>query len=130
MTSRVTGSIALPIPEFQDPRVITTGTGSGPIGNGKPIAQFDLRDGIRGFSTQTVEGVAYYLGKDIGIRHTWTDSTAVNGQQYYYAICAYDFGSDSLEFYPSENAISVSNTPRGGVVLPHQRRCASARNRR
>ncbi len=75
-------------------------------------------DGKRGFSTQTVEGVAYYLGKDTGIRHTWTDSTATNGQQYYYAVCAYDFGSDSLDFYPSENAISVSQTPRGGVMLP------------
>jgi hypothetical protein len=105
-------------PEFQDPRIIITGTGNTPIGNGKPIAQFDLRDGKRGFSAQSVEGISYYLGKDIGIRHTWTDSTVTNGQQYYYAVCAYDFGSDSLEFYPSENAITVSHTPRGGVVMP------------
>jgi hypothetical protein len=38
-------------------------------------------------------------------------------------VTAYDFGSpagvpDSLRFYPSENAISVSQTPRGGVILP------------
>ena len=33
-------------PEFRDPQVITTGTGTDPIGNGKPIAQFDLVDGI------------------------------------------------------------------------------------
>jgi len=105
-------------PEFQDPRVISTGTGSGPIGNGKPIAQFDLVDGKRGFSDQTVEGVSYYLGKETGIRHTWTDSTVVNGQQYYYAVCSYDYGSDSLGFYPSESAIAVSHTPRGGAVMP------------
>ena len=51
-------------PDFRDPQVITTGTGTGPIGNGKPIAQFDLIDGRSGFSDQTVEGVAYYLGND------------------------------------------------------------------
>lgn len=34
-------------PEFRDPKVITTGRGTGPFGNGKPIAQFDLKNGIR-----------------------------------------------------------------------------------
>ena len=33
-------------PEFRDPRIIQTARGTGPIGNGKPIAQFDLKDGI------------------------------------------------------------------------------------
>ncbi len=105
-------------PEFRDPQVITTGTGSGPIGNGRPIAQFDLPDGISGFSEDTVEGVAYFLGTESGIQHTWTDYSAVNGQLYYYAVTAYDFGSERLNFYPSENAITVSRTPRGGTVLP------------
>jgi hypothetical protein len=105
-------------PEFRDPRVITNGTGTGPIGNGKPSAQFDLVDGKKGYSTQTVEGVAYYLGTDTGISHTWTDSSAVNGQEYFYAVTAYDYGSDSLNFYPSENSIPVSRTPRGEINLP------------
>ena len=105
-------------PEFRDPQVITTGTGSGPIGNGRPIAQFDLIDQRNGYSAQTVEGVSYYLGDDVGITHTFTDSTAVNGQLYYYAVTAYDYGSDAFNFYPSENAIAVSRTPRGGTVLP------------
>ena len=105
-------------PEFQDPQVITTGTGSGPIGNGRPIAQFDLVDQRTGYSTRTVEGVAYYLGDDLGLTHTYTDTNAVNGQLYYYAVTAYDYGSDSFNFYPSENAIAVSRTPRGGTVLP------------
>jgi len=65
-----------------------------------------------------VEGVAYYLGDDAGITHTWTDSSVTNGQLYHYAITSYDHGSDSLEFYPSENAITISRTPRGGVILP------------
>jgi hypothetical protein len=109
-------------PQFRDPQVITTGNGTGPIGNGKPIAQFDLVDGKRGFTKKTVLGVAYFLGNDTGLTHTWTDSTVTNGQDYYYAVCAYDFGFDSpldsLAFYPSENAITVSQTPRGGLILP------------
>ncbi|GJM43777.1 MAG: hypothetical protein DHS20C21_06190 [Gemmatimonadota bacterium] len=105
-------------PEFRDPQVITTGTGSGPIGNGRPRAQFDLVNGRSGFSTQSVEGVSYFLGTDSGITHTWTDHGATNGQLYYYAVTAYDHGSDRLDFYPSENSITVSRTARGGTVLP------------
>ncbi|MBU0741713.1 hypothetical protein KKG45_01240 [bacterium] len=105
-------------PDFVDPQVITTGTGTGPLGNGRPIAQFDLDNDRSGFSTQTVDGVAYYLGTNSGITHTWTDYSVTNGQQYYYAITAYDYGSDSFDFYPSENAIAPSRTPRGGLVLP------------
>ncbi len=109
-------------PEFLDPQVITNGNGTGPIGNGKPIAQFDLVDGKRGFSKRTVQGVAYWLGDDTGVQHTFIDTTVTNGQVYYYAVTAYDFGyepgTDSAGFYPSENAIAVSRTPRGGLILP------------
>ncbi len=105
-------------PEFRDPRVITTGRGTGPLGNGRPVAQFDLKNHKRGFSPQVVEGVAYYLGENSGLTHTWIDTTVTNGQLYYFAITAYDHGSDSLDFYPSENAIAVSRTPRGGTILP------------
>jgi hypothetical protein len=109
-------------PDFLDPKVILNGKGTGPIGNGKPIAQFDLVDGRRGYSKKTIDGVAYWLGDDTGITHTWTDTTVTNGQQYYYAVCAYDYGRsspiDSLAIYPSENSIPVSRTPRGGLILP------------
>ncbi|MCB0283816.1 MAG: hypothetical protein KDF60_14620 [Calditrichaeota bacterium] len=105
-------------PEFRDPKVISNGRGTGPFGNGRPIAQFDLIDGIRDYSPFTVEGIAYYYGNESGIVHTWTDSTVTNGQLYYYAVCAYDFGSDSLGFYPSENPITVSRSARAGTVLP------------
>ncbi len=105
-------------PTFLDPKVISTATGSGPIGNGRPLAQFDLKDGIEGFTKTTVEGVAYFLGEDNGITHTFTDSTVTNGQLYYYALTSYDTGSDSIQIYPSENAIAVSQTLRGGTILP------------
>ena len=110
-------------PEFRDAQVISTGTGTGPQpGNGRPVAQFDLVDGKKGFSKRTINGVAYYLGNDSGITHHWTDTDVVNGQQYFYAVTAYDFGfepgGESLGFYPSENAIAVQQTPRGGLILP------------
>lgn len=109
-------------PDFLDPKKIFNGQGTQPIGNGQPIAQFDLADDRLGYSRLAVEGVQYWLGTDSGIRHTWTDTTVTNGQQYYYAVCAYDYGFDtgvdSTSFYPSENSIPVSRTPRGGLILP------------
>jgi len=113
-------------PDFRDVRVIFTGRGTGPIGNGKPIAQFDMANGRRGFTQTTVEGVAYYLGNESGLTHTWRDTTVVNGQEYYYAVAAYDYGPTVVQtatdeiftFYPSENSISVSRTLRGGTILP------------
>ncbi len=105
-------------PNFLDPQVITNARGTGPFGNGKPLAQYDLDNDVRGFSDIVVQGVAYWLGEDTGITHTYTDSTVTNGQTYYYAVTAYDRGSKEFNFFPSENAITISRTPRGGTILP------------
>ena len=112
-------------PEFRDPKIIQTGRGTGPLGNGKPIAQFDMKDGLSGYTATSVEGVSYYLGSETGITHVFRDTTVVNGQLYYYAVCSYDYGpsirlqnQDVFTYYPSENAITVSRTPRGGTILP------------
>ena len=104
--------------DFLDVKSITNARGTGTFGNGEPMAQVDLKNGKSGFSAQVIEGTAYYLGDDTGLRHTYTDTTVNNGRQYFYAVCAYDHGSDSLGFFPSENAITVSRTLRGGIVLP------------
>ncbi|MBI5837865.1 MAG: hypothetical protein HZB25_11510 [Candidatus Eisenbacteria bacterium] len=112
--------------DFLDPRVITDGRGNGPLpgSNGRPIAQFDLRDGRSGWSNQVLNGVAYWLGSDTGLTHTWTDTTVTNGQEYYYAVTAYDYGPryiikrDTTEYFPSENSISISRTALGGLILP------------
>ena len=105
-------------PTFLDPQVIISGNGVDPIGNGKPIAQFDLINNVYGYSLTTVEGVAYYLGNNTGITHTFTDTTVTNGQNYFYAVTSYDRGVDSIQIYPSENSITVSQTLRGGIILP------------
>lgn len=105
-------------PNFLDAQVVTNARGTGPFGNGRPIAQFDLENGIRGYSDLTVQGVAYWLGEDTGITHSFTDSTVTNGQTYYYAVTAYDRGAPEFNFFPSENAITISRTARGGTILP------------
>ena len=105
-------------PAFLDPQVIISGNGVDPIGNGKPLVQFDLVDNVSGYSQTSVEGVAYYLGNNTGITHTFTDTTVTNGQNYYYAVTSYNTGVDSIQIYPSENAIAVSQTLRGGTILP------------
>ena len=90
--------------------------GNGPIG--LPVQQFDLVNGVTGFSPIAVEGQQYFLGTDRGIVHSFVDSTVTNGQQYYYAVTAYDRGSPADNFSPSESAAPVSRTPRGGTILP------------
>ena len=105
-------------PNFLDAQVISNARGTGPIGIGRPIAQFDLENDVAGYSDLTVEGTAYYLGQNTGLTHTFTDTTVTNGQTYYYAVTAYDRGSEAFNFYPSENAITISRTPRGGTILP------------
>ena len=52
---------------------------------------------------------------DTGITHTWTDYSVTNGQQYYYAVTAYDFGSDE----PS------TSTPRRTPSPSRARRAAA-----
>jgi len=63
--------------------------------------------------------VAFYLGTESGLTHTWTDYSVTNGQEYFYGVCAYDYGADApFNFPPSENDLAVNRTPRGGIVLP------------
>ena len=105
-------------PAFLDPRENFSGSGEWSIVNGYPIAQFDLVNNIYGYSQTTVNGIAYYLGDETGLTHSFKDTQVNNGQRYFYAVCSYDRGVDSIQIYPSENAITVSQTLRGGTILP------------
>ena len=111
-------------PTFLDPKVISNGQGTGTIGNGKPIAQFDLKDGRAGYTSKTVQGIAYWLGTETGLTHTWRDTNVTNGQQYYYAVCSYDWGPTLVKgtvaftYYPSESPITVHQSLLGGTILP------------
>ncbi len=103
---------------FLDPQIIYDAQGIGLLGPGKPLAVFDLDDGILDYSQIAVEGLEFYLGGDSGIQHHFKDTTAVNGQRYFYAVTSYDKGIAQLNIYPSESAISVNQTLRGGIILP------------
>jgi len=111
---------------FNDVNSVISARGLSVTSNGNPLAQFDLKDGISGYSTQIVNGLAYNLGTESGLVHSFRDTTVVNGQEYYYAVTSYDFGATIIQgktgeeftFYPAENSISVSRTLLGGVTLP------------
>jgi hypothetical protein len=102
---------------FLDPAIIYDGRGID-ILLSKPLAVFDLDDGILDFSSVSVEGLQFYLGDDSGIYHTFKDTTVTNGQRYFYAVTAYDRGIEQLNIFPSESPISVNQTLRGGIILP------------
>jgi hypothetical protein len=78
----------------------------------KPIAQFDLKDGIKGTSPIASgselgdtysKGIQFYLGSDNGLQYSFTDSTVTNGVQYYYAVLAYDRG-----YFPGMDTILIN----------------------
>jgi hypothetical protein len=58
----------------------------------KPIAEFDLKNGIKGLHPIDVNGVKFDVGNDTGLRHVYVDKDLKNGQTYYYAVVSYDRG--------------------------------------
>jgi len=112
--------------QFKDVNTVISARGISQTSNGNPLAQFDLKDGISGYSTQVVNGMAFYLGSETGLQHSFRDTAVVNGQEYFYAVTSYDFGAtivqgllgEAFTFYPAENSISVSRTLLGGISLP------------
>lgn len=76
---------------FSDPEVITNGFGEPTLK--KPIYQCDIVDDKKGFTNfGLVDGMGYYLGNDTGIEHFYVDEDVKNGETYYYALVAYDYG--------------------------------------
>lgn len=95
-------------PNFRDRLLVTDAYGNAVYQ--RPIAQFDLANGIRGLHPVPVNGVQFDLGTDSGLRHTFVDRDVVNGQTYYYAVVAYDRG------LVTRNADgSLPTTPNGQV---------------
>jgi hypothetical protein len=97
-------------PNFLDPQVITDGFGN--RGQLRPLRQWDLRNNRSGFwmgsadMYQRVRGVPFYLGDNTGIVHSFVDTDVQNGRTYYYALTAYDHGTQ--DFYPAENNFTVT----------------------
>lgn len=81
------------------------------------VAAFDLKDGIKGLSQTTQNGVQFDLGNDTGLVHTWTDSNLVNGRTYYYAVTSYDRGQDSTNLFPLECPVHLQIDYDGEILL-------------
>ena len=89
---------------FSDAEVITDGYGT-PMFL-KPIYQCDLVNENSGFTDfGLVNGTAYNLGDNTGVKHYFRDDNVENGRTYYYAIVAYDYGAPDIGpgISPSEN---------------------------
>ena len=108
-------------PGFLDARTVTDGFGN--VSFLRPIAQFDLIDEYAGFHPVPVNGTQYFLGTNTrdpgeaanGLSNVYTDSSAVNGVTYFYAVTSYDFGAAPVDIPPSECSISITTGPDGSV---------------
>ncbi|MEM1125558.1 MAG: hypothetical protein AAGI71_02825 [Bacteroidota bacterium] len=112
-------------PLFSDQQTITDINGSSflfaPHTNSVGVeAKFDLKNGITGPSSVPFprRGVAYDLGDDTGLFHSYVDSNnVVNGQTYFYTVVAYDRGfTEASELGaggipPSETSKTITYDP-------------------
>lgn len=96
-----------------DAKVITDYKGSPTLL--QPIAQFDLVDGIKGLRGDDVLGVYFNLGNDTGLKHQFVDKDVINGQRYFYAITAYDFGYPTNQISPTETPINITVATDGSI---------------
>ncbi len=101
-------------PGFNEARTITDGQGN--LTLYEPIAQFDLKNGIKGYQPLDYNGIKYYLGNDSGLKHSWTDSSVVNGLTYYYAVVSYDRG-DTLALIPPTECTKVIDIDEAGNLV-------------
>lgn len=87
----------------------------------KPIAQFDLINGIKGLFIpsatlyELTSGAPFYLGSDNGIQNFYVDNDVINGRTYYYAVVAYDRGDASKDIFPSENTRFIFKDALGKI---------------
>lgn len=88
----------------------------------RPIAQFDLINGVKGIFPSSsllldlVSGVSFNLGTDNGVQNFYVDTDVQNGRTYYYALVAYDRGDPTKDIYPSENTRFISKDALGRIT--------------
>ncbi len=100
---------------FQEIFSITDGLGSSTFL--RPLAIYDLKNGIRGFHPVSENGVQFNLGNDTGLERIFEDTNVINGRTYYYAVTAFDRGFTAAEISPSESPVQISLNPDGTVTF-------------
>ena len=114
-------------PLLSSERVITNVDGNGTFY--RPIAQFDLENGIRGSQTVLEGDAVYNLGTDSGVQFSYVDEDVTNGITYYYALVAYDRGfsdpnaPDAPAIDPQENTFRFS-VNQAGVLTGRSKNAA------
>ena len=112
-------------PQFLDRQIITDANGTRflfePLKTVTgAVARFDLINEYQGLSEVVFpgRGVAYNLGNNTGLRHSFVDSNnVINGQTYYYAVVAYDHGDVDLKIPPSETSKTITVNPETGEII-------------
>ena len=105
-------------PGFREVYTITDNNGAKVLW--RPLARFDVIDGISGESAVGIRGVHFDLGNETGLVHEYVDETAINGILYFYAVVSYDFG-DTLALFdipPTESAKRVKEERLTGILTP------------
>ena len=107
--------------EFADSYKITDGEGNptflAPYAQNGQKAQWDLIDNIQGFHSVDLNGVKFFLGDETGLQHSYIDNNVVNGQRYYYAVVAYDYGGDlTNKILPSDSPMRLRVNSLTGTV--------------
>lgn len=106
-------------PDLSDALLITDFSGNKVFY--KPIAQFDLINGIKGLFVpsptlyELTSGAPFFLGSDNGIQNFYVDNDVINGRTYYYAVVAYDRGDPTKDIFPSENTRFISKDALGQI---------------
>ncbi len=109
----------------------------------KPIAQFDLENGLQGPHPIQIgeSGAVYNVGSDTGLRYFYVDEGLDNGRTYYYAVVSYDKGYDTDFFArgltdkdrltpisPSESSKIIQTDLVGNVTFVDQNTAAVVPN--
>lgn len=112
-------------PDFEDQQTITDANGS-PFYH-EPLttvlgssARFDLDNEYSGLSSiiDPQRGIAYNLGSNTGLRHSFVDSNnVINGQTYYYAVVSYDHGDPVQKISPVECSKNISLNPETNELI-------------
>lgn len=106
-------------PDLSDALLITDFSGNKVFY--KPIAQFDLINGVKGLFVpsptlyELTSGAPFFLGSDNGIQNFYIDNDVINGRTYYYAVVAYDRGDPTKDIFPSENTRFISKDALGQI---------------
>jgi hypothetical protein len=105
---------------FSDVFTITDGMGNAFLGRamnqGGADAQFDLDDNLSGYHPVDYagRGIKFYLGDNTGLVHEYVDSSVSNGVNYYYAVVAYDHGTNEIP--PTETQAVILKDPVTGEL--------------